>query len=360
MKKYLVLLLVLAFAVSMVFMGIGCKKEAVQAEEAAPAEEELKTIKMGLAMNQMDFVVFHALSSYLETNVKAEAEKRGFSVEWTMTNANGDVTKQASDIKDLLTAGCEVIFCPALDSKTIISSITEVHNAGKYFVMFFREVDESATGDQIPDATVNMDSTHQAYGAMTEVFKIMAADGIEPKEIIDVHGDIADENATNRENGFLQALAEFGWEDKVAQIVDSGHWEPEVALQNTAAALQAHPDSNCMYVATDGLLSAIQTALENVGKWAPRGDANHVYIGGTDMYPYGIELTVKKYVDGNVDVPAWQIGEKCAQLAFDLVEGKEVSKENNLVKGTVINSDNAAQVTADTPGLWGVDYAGEE
>ncbi len=78
------------------------------------------------------------------------------------------------------------------------------------------------------------------------------------------------------------------------------------------------------------------------------------------MYPYGIELTEKKYVDGNVDVPAWQIGEKCAQLAFDLVEGKEVSKENNLVKGTVINSDNVAQVIAETSGLWGVDYADEE
>ena len=43
MKKYLIILLVLAFAVSMVFMGTACKQEAAPAaaeEEAAPAEAE--------------------------------------------------------------------------------------------------------------------------------------------------------------------------------------------------------------------------------------------------------------------------------------------------------------------------------
>jgi ABC-type sugar transport system substrate-binding protein len=226
--------------------------------------------------------------------------------------------------------------------------------------MFFREADESATGKQIPSATVNMDSEHQAYGAMVETFKIMAADGVEPKAIIDVHGDIADENAVNREKGFRKAVAEFGWEDRVVQVVDTGHWEPEVALQNTAAALQAHPDSNCMYVASDWLMSGVQTALENAGKWNPRGEAGHVYLGGTDMYPSGIQYTIDKYMDGNVDVPAWQISERCAQVAFDLIEGKSVSKENQLMKGTVINSDNAKEVVDNTPYLWGVDYADEE
>lgn len=195
---------------------------------------------------------------------------------------------------------------------------------------------------------------------MVEVFKIMEADGVEPQAIIDVHGDIADQNALNREDGFRKAVAEFGWGDRVVQVVDSGHWEPEVALQNTTAALQAHPDSNCMYVASDWLMSGVQTALENAEKWYPRGEAGHLYLGGTDIYPSGFQYTLDGYMDGNVDVPAWQIAQAASKSAFDLIEGKEVTKENQLVKGTVINSDNAAQALEENPHLWGVEYKDEE
>ena len=219
MKKILIMFVILMLGSAMASFAGGEKEEA--------AAGGLKPISIGLAMNQMDAVVFHAFSDYLKIAATEEAKRRGYDLKYSFINANGDVTKQANDIKDLISKGCEVIFCSALDSKTILSSIAEVHNAGKYFVMFFREADESATGNQVPSATVNMDSEHQAYGAMVETFKIMAADGVEPKEIIDVHGDIADENAQNREKGFRKAVKEFGWEDRVAQVVDTGHWEPE-------------------------------------------------------------------------------------------------------------------------------------
>ena len=144
------------------------------------------------------------------------------------------------------------------------------------------------------------------------------------------------------------------------QVVETGHWEPEVALQNTAAALQAHPESNCMYVSSDWLMSGVQTALENAGKWNKRGSPNHIYLAGTDMYPSGVKDTIDKYMDGNVDVPAWQMAVKAAEAAFDLVQGKSVSQKPFLMKGTVINSDNAAEVVKAAPHLWAVDYAKNE
>jgi len=324
------------------------------------AQVQGKSIKMGLSMNQMDLVVFHAFADYLKEAVLQEGKARGYNVDWTMVSANGDVTKQANDIKDLMSRGSKVIFGAAIDSKTILSSVAQVRNAGDYFVMYTKAANKSATGMEVPSATVNMDSEFQAYGATIETLKMMAKDGVKPKAIIDVHGDIGDENATNREQGFRKALKEYGFENLVAQVVDSGHWEPEVALQNTAAALQAHPDCNMMYVATDGLMPGVQTAMENAGKWAKRGQPNHIYLAGTDMYPSGIKYTKERYMDGDVDVPAWQMAVRAAQVAFDLVEGKTVSQTPFLEKGTVINSDNAADVIATAPHLWGVDYAGKE
>jgi ABC-type sugar transport system substrate-binding protein len=366
MKKTVVFLLSILIVVSVVACQPAAPAEAPQAEEAPstePVEEtmdETKTAKMCLSMPQLDSVVWHAWTDYLEIAVQEEGEARGYEVEWSFTNANGDVTKQANDIKDHLTADCDVIFAAALDSTTILSSISEVHDAGKFFVMYFREASPDATGDQIPDATVNMDSEHQAYGAMVETFNIMAKDGVEPTGIINVHGDIGDENAVNRNRGFLKAVEEFGFTDKILVTVDTGRWEPEVALQNTASALQAYPDANVMYVASDWLMSGVQTAMENANKWHKRGEEGHVYLGGTDMYPSGIQMVRDGYMDGNVDVPCYPGAQQSAIFAFDLLEGKEVPSGNTLVKGTVINSDNVEEVIAANPYLWGIDYADQE
>lgn len=368
MKKTVVFLLSILVVVSIVGCQPAAPVEVPPAEEAPStesevveeAQEETKSAKMCLSMPQLDAVVWRAWTDYLEIAVKQVAEERGYEVELTTTNANGDVTKQANDIKDHLTAGCDVIFAAALDSKIILSSISEVHDAGKYFVMYFREASPDATGDQIPDATVNMDSEHQAYGAMVETFKMMEEDGVEPVGIINVHGDIGDENAINRNRGFEKAVAEFGYTDLIRVTVDTGRWEPEVALQNTASALQAHPDINVMYVSSDWLMSGVQTAMENAGKWYKRGEEGHVYLGGTDMYPSGIQMVRDGYMDGNVDVPCWQGALQAAIFGFDLLEGKEVPQENTLVKGTVINSSNVEEVLANTPYLWGIDYAGQE
>lgn len=45
MKKYLILLLVIAFATSMLFMGISCKEEVPPAEEVVEEEEEVLPVE---------------------------------------------------------------------------------------------------------------------------------------------------------------------------------------------------------------------------------------------------------------------------------------------------------------------------
>ena len=66
MKKYLIILLVLAFSVSMMFMGIGCKEEVAEAveeeaveEEAVVAEESTSAFEPGImAMEDIELIIF--------------------------------------------------------------------------------------------------------------------------------------------------------------------------------------------------------------------------------------------------------------------------------------------------------------
>jgi len=349
MKKVLVVLLVLALCIGML---AACTPKANSGASSGGPQK----VKIGLAMNALDAMAFQAFAAYIEKALTEQAPARGYEVEFTMLNANADVTKQANDVKDLLAAGCDVILCPALDSVAILPSIQEVHKAGKYFVMYFREASPTAEGDQVPDATVNMESMYQAYDGMVALFDMMKKDGVDVVKIINVHGDITDENATNRNTGFMMAVEEYGYADKVAAVVDCGRWEPEVAMANTASALQQHPDANVLYTASDYLMFGVQTALENANKWFPRGEKGHVYICASDMFPIGIELTLQKYIDTNVDVGCWAIAARTAEVTFDLLDGKTVDKTPELVTGLMITSDNAAEMIASTP-FWGVDFA---
>jgi ABC-type sugar transport system substrate-binding protein len=94
MKKILVLAAVLILGIAMVSFAGGEQEDS-----------GMETVKIGLAMNQMDAVVFHAFADYLEVAVNDEAKKRGYNVKFSFINANGDVTKQANDIKDLISKG---------------------------------------------------------------------------------------------------------------------------------------------------------------------------------------------------------------------------------------------------------------
>ncbi|MDC7232521.1 MAG: sugar ABC transporter substrate-binding protein [Spirochaetales bacterium] len=348
MKKILLVLMALVMT-GMVF--------AAGQQEAAPVDTSGKTVvKMGLAMQSKMAPAFHAWEDYLYARVQIEAEERGYVVDWSATNANGDSTKQANDIKDLLAKGSEVVFVPCNDSQAILQSVEEVHNAGALYVSYCRAVSPEAAGNQVPDTTINFSSEEQAYVGVMKMFEIMEADGIVPTTMIDVHGQVIDENAINREKGLRRALVDAGYPDLKVVVCDSGAWEPDVARDSVDAALQAHPEANCLYTSSDFMMPGIQTALENNDKWYPRGEEGHVYIASSDIFPIAIEMLQAGYITTAVDQGCYEFAVNAAKSAFDLLEGKEVEKMQ-LTLGTMATVDNIDEILADDSiFLWGNDY----
>ena len=350
MKKLLmVLMVVLIASTGMVFAG-------GQQEAAAADTSGLPVVKMGLAMQSKMAPAFQAWEDYLYTRVQYEAEERGYAVEWTATNANGDSVKQANDIKDLLAKGCEVIFVPCNDSQAILTSVEEVRKAGVFYVSYCRAVSPDAAGLQVPDTTINFASEEQAYVGVMKMFEMMKADGIEPTTMIDVHGQVIDENAINRETGLRRALVDSGYPDLEVIVCDSGAWEPDVARDSVDAALQAHPEANCLYTSSDFMMPGIQVAMENNDKWYPRGEEGHVYLASSDIFPIAIEMLQAGYIDTAVDQGCWMFAVNAAASAFDLIEGKDVP-EMQLTLGTMATNDDIDALIADPDVFfWGNDY----
>lgn len=306
-----------------------------------------KTLTIGMSWAHLNDSLFYAMRDTLEKAVKELAPDRGYSkVEWIHVVANDDVQKQAADISDLITKKVDLIVSYAYDSKAIQSSIEEAHAAKIPFICYDR--DAAAEGTQ-PDAFIGLDTVDQAYTTGVALFKKMQDAGVKPTKVISIVGDLADQNALNRIEGFKKAAAEYGV--TITQEVPS-EWNADKALAGFSAAFQANPDCNTVLIASDFIITAVQSVLEKAGKWIPAGEAGHVWVGSQDVFPAGLQFIRDGYIDYDTAYDLWNIALEFAPVAFDLVDGKDLKNPKIKVPGRVVGKDNVDTID----NLWAREY----
>jgi ABC-type sugar transport system substrate-binding protein len=318
-----------------------------QTSESVGQEDAKKTLTIGMSWAHLNDSLFYAMRDTLEKAVLELAPERGYAdVEWIHVVANDDVQKQAADISDLITKEVDLIVSYAFDSKAIQASIEEANDAGIPFICYDR--DAAPEGTQ-PDAFIGLDTVDQAYTTGIALFQKMKDDGVTPTSVISIVGDLADQNALNRIEGFKKAADEFGVEIK--QEVPS-EWNADKALAGFSAAFQANPDCNTVLIASDFIITAVQSVLEKAGKWIPYGEEGHVYVGSQDVFPAGLQFIRDGYIDYDTAYDLWNIALEFAPIAFDLVEGEDLGSPKVQVPGRVVGKDNVDTID----NLWARDY----
>ena len=155
------------------------------------------TYKVGLSMDDLN-------TEFWMGNYKAMYEKAAeMDVEIVEVIAGGDANKQNEQIADLIAKGCQVIIIAAVDSASIISAIEECADAGVKTIM-----DNRSCPDGNPDATVVADNEQIAYDEMTWLIDYAQRQGITFNNAVMLIGDLGDENAVQRYNGFTKAIEE--------------------------------------------------------------------------------------------------------------------------------------------------------
>lgn len=306
-----------------------------------------KTLTIGMSWAIKNDSLMYGMEDALVTAMDNLAEENGYSdVEWIHAVAEQDATKQATQITDLITQQVDLIICYAQDSTAIASSIEEAKEAGIPFLMWDRAADPTVTQ---PDAFVGLDTVAQAYTTGVALFERMKQEGVEPTSVISIVGDLADQNALNRIEGFKKAADEYGV--TITQEVPS-EWDSDKALSGFSAAFQANPDCNCVLIASDFIITSVQSVLESAGKWIPNGEEGHIWIGSQDVYPVGLQFIRDGYIDydGAYDLKA--MAEALAPIAYGLLKGEAPAESNVAVVGTVIDQSNVDT----TEGLWSRDY----
>ena len=317
---------------------------------ACHAEESGKTLKLGVSWTHYNDALFYSWGDGLKKVMEETCKDHGYdSVEWVSIVAEDDASKQASDISDLITQDCDAIIAYAFDNQAIASSVKEAQDAGIPIILWDRDEAEGASPQA--DLFIGLDTYNQAYLAGKAFFQKMEDEGVTPTEIISIMGATNDNNALNRQKGFEDAAAEFDLE--IAQTVPSD-WDSEKALTGFTAAWQAHPGSNCVLIASDFIVTSVQTVLEANDAWYPAEDEDHVWICSQDGFPTGVKFMQEGYMDYSGMYNVDGMCENFANAVYGLIDGTYDGDAKLYTAPMVVDAAEIGDLD-----LWGAHYLEE-
>ena len=211
------------------------------------AAAKSKALRIGISFQELDNPYFAVM--------KQAFDEAGHSMgaELFVTDARHDVTKQVSDIEDLVQKGIDILLINPTDSVGVEGAVRTAKKAGVTVVA----VDAQANGpiDSFVGSK-NYDAGLQAGEALAKSLdgkgNVAILDGIPVVPILE------------RVRGFKDAIAKYPG----LKLVDTqnGKQERSTALAVTENMIQSHPDLNGLFSVNDGGAMGALAAIEASGK----------------------------------------------------------------------------------------------
>ena len=263
----------------------------------------------------------------IQDKMKELIEARGD--ELVITDPGNDVTKQISQVEDMLSQNLDGLFMNPVDAQGIIPALDQAKEAGVPMVGFDTEV-----GDMSYLVSYTGSDNYNAGKVVGEDLVKKLPDG---GKIIILDSPTM-QSVVDRTNGFMDAIKDHNF-DVVAQQDAKGNLQ--VAMGIAEDLLQANPDVVAIFGGTD------PTAL---GALAAANAA-----GIKDCKIYGVDGSpdIKKelasgdsLIEGTGAQSPVSIAEKAVEIMYDYVEGKQV-EEKYPVETFLISGENVKDYGTD-------------
>lgn len=303
----------------------------VAVEPTVAPVDAVKTVKVCVSWNEKIHSLIQAWQDYMQKYGETYGPENGVKFEWIVNVANSDPTQQANNIQDCINQKVDVIVARAEDAGAIGASI----DAAKAANIPFITIDRTSSGSQ-PTTHVGEDSYKQSLSTANAFADLLQKNNVEGK-CIELQGDLLDNNAVLRHKGWAEVEATKKAWTTVAVVPTQ--WKADLFYSGALNALQAHPEANCLYAASDFTFTSIEQALTEVGKLAPTGDPNHMWVAAEDVNPQGYEAMQKKYIDVGTTWEAWDVAVMLDQVIVKLVKGETVDALS-LITGRLATPEN--------------------
>ena len=296
MKKWSLLLVaaMISIVLAACSMDSGSKSDDNKSSEGSKGSSE-KSI--GLSISTLNNPFFVTLAD------EAEAKAKENGVKITVSDAQDDASKQASDVENLIQKGVDLIIINPVDSSSVATAV-ESANAANIPVI---TVDRSSEGGEV---VAHIASDNVAGGELAGEYLMSLIE--EGSEVAMLEGVAGSSAARDRGEGFLNVV-----DGKVklvaSQTANFNRTEGLTVMENI---LQANPNVKAIFAQNDemalGALEAIQAA-------------------GKDIIVIGFDATedaVSKVESGDLAATVAQqpalIGEKAIEAAVKVLAGESV------------------------------------
>jgi ABC-type sugar transport system substrate-binding protein len=257
--------------------------------------------------------------------------------------ADGDAQKQASQIEDAISKKVAAVICWPVDTKAIVASVSACKEAKIPYIALSRMPGDLS---KITAAAV-VDNFGAATMMTASINEYKTKKGWSSIKVIELVGDLADQNAKERTQGYQDEAKRLGF-NTVSQIPTE--WNPQKAFDGLVAALRANPSAQAIYIPSDFLWPAVQSALKTAGMLYSNKDnpAKHIYAVAMDGDPNGLQALRDGYLDFNLNQDPIMLGKLAVELAQKAITKQKIPNTMVPVENVPITVANA-----DNPGYWG-------
>lgn len=321
LNKGKVMALLACVLVTGMLMGCSTNSSKSSSSTAAATSTASKKIVIGFSQCTLESPFYVALMD----EAKAEAATKGAQLIYA--DAQSSVSKQNSDIQDLISKGINVLVLNAQQADGYQSAISAAKAKGIAVI----EVDRNVNGD----ITSFVGRDNKAMGALIgkKAVELLGGAGNAKGTILEVQGAAGDKVMMARRDGFHSAVDQ----EKGIKVIQTPYCDYVRSKAVAAAqdAFQAHKDISLIYAHNDDMaLGALQVANQMGLK--------NVKVVGIDGLMEAVKgITQGTYVATTCNDPAYE-GKLAVDAAIDAASGKTV--EANIDAGTaLIDSSNASK-----------------
>jgi ribose transport system substrate-binding protein len=229
-------------------------------------------------------------------------------------NSETDIDTQFAAVENFVTQDVDLIVVAAADSVGMVAPVKKAVDAGITVVNFDVKLDVEALKEAgLPEdfLFVGPDNAEGAKLAGDALGEVLGEGG----KVIIIEGNPGADNATQRKNGFMQSVEEYGLE-----LLDSktAHWETEEANTVVSNLLVKYPDVQGIMAANDSMALGVVKAIESAGL------TGQVLVVGFDNIPAIQEMVKDGTVLATIDQFGPEMAKNAIEIGLQILAGEEL------------------------------------
>ena len=236
---------------------------------------DLKNAIVGFSQSEKEANPFRIAETQ---SIKDEAAKLGVKQLLT-TNANSQLSKQISDIQDMINKGAQALIVAPLNSDGLEPALQAARDKNIPVLTVDRKVNSEPCKDYV--AFLGSDFVEQGKRAAQEMAKAMGNKG----KVAILLGSSGNNVTTDRTDGFVDEMKTIAPDIEIA-AQQTGEFARDKGQQVMEQLIQSQPDLTGVYAENDEMALGSIVALKGAGKKA--GAVKIVTIDGTKGAVQGI------------------------------------------------------------------------